>query len=251
MGCTESGRRGRAAKTDLGVIGSMDCEVSLLLRSLDGLREEKAGLATFYTGRLNGARTVVAKAGEGKVNAASCAAAMAVRYSPRVIVNTGCAGALDRSLRVNDTVVATEAVEYDLDYGLLGHPGGTVFFPDGTSLIAMPADREVADMLCEAGRILGIDCVRGTVATGDRFVSDPAVKAAISERHGAAVCEMEGAAVLHACRLFGIRCGIVRSVSDLADGDAGVSFAEVAATASGTSAKLVAAFAGLIRDRRL
>ena len=138
MGCTESGRRGRAAKIDLGVIGSMDCEVSLLLRSLDGLREEKAGLVTFYTGRLNGARTVVAKAGEGKVNAASCAAAMAVRYSPRVIVNTGCAGALDRSLRVNDTVVATEAVEYDLDYGLLGHPGGTVFFPAASITTSAP-----------------------------------------------------------------------------------------------------------------
>ena len=243
MGGTAYRRSGRAAKTDLGVIGSMDCEVSLLLQSLDGLREEKAGLVTFYTGSLSGARTVVAKSGEGKVNAASCAAAMAVLYSPRAIVNTGCAGALDRSLRVNDTVVATEAVEYDLDYGLLGHPGGTVFLPDGTSLTGMPADREVADMLCEAGRIAGIGCVTGTVATGDRFVSDPAVKAAISERHGAAV--------LHACRLFGIRCGIVRSVSDLADGDAGVSFAEVAATASGTSAKLVAAFAGLIKDRRL
>ena len=212
--------------TVVGIIGAMQSEVDLLAAMTEDKSEIRLGKHTFITGTIDRTAVVIARAGIGKVNAAACAAAMILRFHPAVILNTGVAGALDPALSVGDLAIADAAVEYDLNYGVLGDPRGAVFYPDGTEEILLPTDRDVADALEAAAKKLGLSPLRGTVASGDRFVSDPAIKRDIRSAFGedVRVCEMEGAAIVHVCRLYGVRCGILRSVSDSADGNAEVDF---------------------------
>lgn len=210
----------------IGIIGAMQSEIDKLLGLLSKRHDVVLGKHTFHIGIIDSHPVVISRAGVGKVNAAVCAASMIMKFSPAVIINIGVAGALDPVLTVGDVAVADSAVEHDLDYGVLGDPRGSIFYPDASNEIVMPTDKDVADALFAAASSLGLHTLRGTIASGDVFVSDPAKKADIRAAFGdtVRVCEMEGAAIVHVCRLWNVRCGVLRSVSDSADGNAEVDF---------------------------
>ena len=86
-------------KADIGIIGALDAEVVEIISRLDDACVEKVGAIEFNLGVLYGKRVVVAKCGVGKVFAAICAEAMIIKYSPALIINSGVAGAVDKSLR--------------------------------------------------------------------------------------------------------------------------------------------------------
>jgi nucleoside phosphorylase len=81
------------------------------------------------------------------------------------------------------------------------------------------------DLSADAIRLLGYDPMEdlpvGTgdpevvLASGDVFVTDPAVRARIAQR--ARLVDMEGYAVVWACRAFGVPVRLVKHVSDNAD----------------------------------
>lgn len=224
------------------VIGAMECEVSLLCGLLENRREYRVGKFVFHRGMIGGTDVVVARAGVGKVNAAVCTATLISKFSPAFVVNTGCMGGIDPILRQNDVVAATDTVEYDITYGSLGTPDGVIFLPDGSEADCFACDAEITDRLCEAVERCGRAAHRGRIVSGDKFVSDPGFRSYLRERFGASGCEMEGAAAAHACALANVPFGLVRSVSDTADGDAGVSFETFAEGASRLSAQIVSSF---------
>jgi len=229
-----------------GIIGAMECEVGLLREKLEGLREEKLGAFTFYLGSIGNIDVVLARAGVGKVNAAVCATAMITRYSPDFVINTGCMGGLAEGLHVLDVVSADRTVEYDLDYGMLGDERGMIFFPDGSAAKYMKPDEELSALLAKAAEGYGSRVITGTIASGDKFVSDPTDKQMIKDGFDAAGCEMEGAAIGHACAALGTRFAIIRCVSDGADDGAPMSFEEFSVKASEISANITLAFLSLL-----
>jgi adenosylhomocysteine nucleosidase len=67
--------------------------------------------------------------------------------------------------------------------------------------------------------------VVGDIASGDRFVSTDAERAALRQRVPSAVCvEMEGAAVAQVCYEQGVPLGVVRVISDSANDHAARDF---------------------------
>jgi adenosylhomocysteine nucleosidase len=56
------------------------------------------------------------------------------------------------------------------------------------------------------------------LASGDVFVTDPAVRSALARR--ADLVDMEGYAVVYACRRMGVAVRLVKHVSDNADASA-------------------------------
>jgi len=76
---------------------------------------------------------------------------------------------------------------------------------------------------------------RGLIVSGDRFVSSHdevnALRAALPD---ALAVEMEGAALAQVCFEHGVRCAVVRTVSDTADADAPESFLEFLHALGGT-----------------
>lgn len=223
----------------IAIIGAMDCEIALLLSSMTDEKSEKIGKHTYYTGKISGQDCVLAKCGVGMVNAATAAAVIIEKYRPEAIINIGVGGGLAPDLSVGEMIAATALCTHDLDYGVLGDERGTVFYPDGESLIMLPTDTELTDALVRAAERLDIPCRRGVIASGDRFVSSSEARTDIRGAFGADVCEMEGAAMAQTAYAFGVPFAVLRSVSDLADGSAPASFERFAAESADRAAKLL------------
>ncbi|HSE07353.1 MAG TPA: nucleosidase [Nocardioidaceae bacterium] len=95
---------------------------------------------------------------------------------------------------------------------------------DGLEGIHLPGTTINHDMNADAIRALGYDpqerleIVGGdetVLASGDVFVTDPAMRAALAQR--AHLVDMEGYAVAYASRLMGVPVRLVKHVSDNAD----------------------------------
>ena len=202
---------------DIGIIGAMDDEVRELISRLDERRTEKVSGIEFNIGKLYGKTVVVAKCGVGKVFAAICAEAMIIKYSPTLVVNTGVGGALDKTLRPLDIVFADKLVQHDMDTSPIGDPVGLI---SGINRVYFETDERARAILEESARKMDINYLVGTIATGDKFISDKADKDRIVSRFGASACEMEGGAIAHTAFVNGTPFMVVRAISDSADGEA-------------------------------
>ena len=214
----------------IGIIGAMDTEVdNLIARMADTVTEEYAG-RRFVTGTLAGKDVVVVQSGIGKVAAAITAQMLIDRFGVTALLNTGMAGGLDSRLAVKDLVVATDAVQHDFDLTAFGHVRGFLFGGDDsrpTRFVCDPALVEKALTAAAAVLPTGNKAITGTVASGDVFVDDGTLKAAIRDNFSAAATEMEGAAIAQTAAANGIPFVILRTISDLAEGGAKVSFDEL------------------------
>ncbi|MBR2590441.1 MAG: 5'-methylthioadenosine/adenosylhomocysteine nucleosidase [Clostridia bacterium] len=210
----------------IGIIGAMEIEVDALKAAMQDKEIRTIGVTEYCAGNLFGASVVVAKCGVGKVNAALCAQNMIHTYAPRLIINTGCAAGVGDGLHVGDIVIASEAVQYDLDYGPLDIERGYI---DGIDRIYIPADEVYSARIAAIAEQQGNHTRRGTVATADYFLSDPEIKKEIKKHFHAEAVEMEGGAVAQAACANGVPFVILRSVSDNGDDEAVESFETFAA----------------------
>ncbi len=247
MNISEMSRRGVAEAADfearIGVIGAMEVEVNAICELLENRQSVRIGAYTYNIGNIGGVSAVVARCGVGKVNAAICAATMILTFAPQTVINTGVAGALAEELDVGDVVIADSAVEHDMDYGTLGDERGQIFFPDGRSETYFAADGETAGALAAAAESLGLHTLRGIVASGDIFVCTDEKRREIKTLFRADACEMEGAAIAHACRIYGVPFAILRSVSDRANGNSNTDFPAFTRLAAARATAVVASFA--------
>ena len=221
----------------IGLIGAMAIEVEALMDKLEGRREERIGMDVFVSGRLFGQEAVLAVCGPGKVNAALCAQSMILRYHPEWVLNLGVAGAGDTAVSIGDMVVATAAVQHDVDTSPIGDPVGMV---SKINLIEIPCDVSLRERLVRAAQTLGdVKVCEGVIATGDQFINSGDVRARIHDRYHAMAVEMEGGAVAQACYMHGVPCGVLRSISDQADGQSEMDYPTFAALAARHSQQVV------------
>ncbi len=205
----------------IGIIGAMSAEVEGLISKLENHKSEVVGGIEFHTGRIFSKDVVIAQCGVGKVFAAMCCEAMIIKYSPRLIVNTGVGGAISSELSCADIVVATSLCQHDMDTTSLGEPRGII---SGINKIFFDSDECASDILMAEAKRLGIPAKRGVIATGDLFVADSEKKNFIAQTFGASVCEMEGAAIAQAAYVSGVPFAVVRAISDGADGNSPLDF---------------------------
>lgn len=212
----------------IGIIGAMQSEVERLLAAMEDQVTTRAAGADFARGRIAGKDVVVGLCGIGKVCAGAIAQCMIDRFGVSAIVNTGVAGGLDDRLEIGDLVVATDAIQHDFDLTAFGYARG--YMPcaggDQRSPSRFAADPGLSDRFVDAFN--SANCrgkvIRGTVVSGDVFVSDPDLKKALIRDYHAAATEMEGAAIAQVCCLNGVPFAVVRAISDLAGKEANVSF---------------------------
>ena len=206
-----------AFKADIGIIGALEDEVREIISRLEDRQTETVGSIEFNLGRLFGKNVVIAKCGVGKVFAAICAEAMIIKYSPSLVVNSGVGGALDKSLKPLDIVFADKLVQHDMDTSPIGDPVGLI---SGINRIYFETDKRATLVLENAARELEVNYLIGTIATGDKFISERADKDRLTSLFGATACEMEGGAIAHTAFVNGTPFMVVRAISDSADGEA-------------------------------
>ena len=126
--------------------------------------------------------------------------------------------------------MGTAALQHDFDLTAFGHAPGYITGEDDSRATLFAADGRLVELALEAAaQVLpaGSKAITGLIASGDIFVDDSALKQRIIARHGAAAAEMEGAAIAQTAADNGVPFLILRTVSDLAEHQANVSFDEL------------------------
>ncbi len=214
----------------VGIIGAMDTEVRHLIAHLEHPQTETVAGRDFVSGTLAGHPVTVVRSGIGKVAAAITAQLLIDRFHVDILINTGMAGGLDSRLAVKDLVVGTAAVHHDFDLTAFGHAPGYLYGDDDTKPTAFTADDILVALALEAAAEVlpvGSKAITGLIASGDVFVDDSALKTRIITQFGAAATEMEGAAIAQTATDNGVPFLILRTISDLAEHQANVSFDEL------------------------
>ena len=223
----------------IGIIAAMQKEMELIAEQMEDAVHEEAGGIRFTRGKIGGRDVVCAVCGIGKVFAAMCAEAMIIKYSPSLMINTGVGGTLTDKLTIGDVAVSSAVCQHDMDTTALGDEPGLV---SGINRVYFEAEVDAAEKIEEIAEKMGIHTVRGTIASGDRFVADKETKERIVRLFGAVVCEMEGGAIGHVCFVCGVPFVVIRAVSDDADGGACEDYPAFAAASARRSAALVCEF---------
>ncbi|WP_455538476.1 5'-methylthioadenosine/adenosylhomocysteine nucleosidase [Terrisporobacter sp.] len=224
----------------IGIIGAMELEVTTLRSLMDIENIVKKPSLTFYEGKLEGKDIVLVQCGIGKVNSALCAQILISEFNVDAVVNTGVAGAIHPSLDVNDIVISTEAIQYDVDATAFGYEKGQIPQMDNS---VFKADERIINAAYESSleqvKDKGFKIVKGRIATGDIFISSRELKEELENNFNAYCGEMEGGAIAHACYVNNIPFVIIRAMSDRADGSADVTYDEFVIEAAENSKDIV------------
>src|SRR2546421_11832067 len=120
---------------------------------------------------------VVMVAGVGKVAAAIAAQYACDVFKPRCMISIGLAGAIDNRSRRGRVIVASGAIQHDIDARPLTDTRGVI---PGLGIRLLQADPAGTEMLLRAARYKSEDAQAGLVLTGDQIVTSRAVRAALA-----------------------------------------------------------------------
>ena len=221
----------------IAIIGAMEEEVVILREQMENRQVETIANSEFTTGTLNGAEVILLRSGIGKVNAAMTTAILLHHFQPDTVINTGSAGGLNPDLSVGDVVISTEVRHHDVDVTAFGYEYGQV--PQLPA--AFVADEKLVNIAVSCAAEGGEEqVVKGLIATGDAFMSDPERVLAVGKKFtGLQAVEMEAAAIAQVAHQFGTPFVVIRSISDIAGKESDVSFEQFLPKAARHSANLV------------
>ena len=216
-----------------GIIAAMDSEIRNLTAALDHERTDKIAGREIHYGKLEGQPIAIVLCGCGKVNAAHSATLLACHSKVTRILLTGVSGGLAEGLKVGDIVIGDSFVQHDMDARPL-FPLHEIPF-EGFSLIE--ADHELRHLLTAAScsmlaekkmvEMAEARSFEGLVVSGDQFLSSSEGRSRVLESlPRACAVDMESAAIAQVCKIADIPLGVMRVISDSADGSAHIDFAK-------------------------
>lgn len=219
----------------IAIIAAEDKEVLAIKEKMTDIIEDKIYNITFYTGKIKSVNCVLVKSGVGKVNSARTTQAIIDKFNPKFIINLGSAGALSDKLKIGDVVIGTNLIQHDFDVTAFGREKG--FIPEvGKDFLS---DTKLVEICEKYLKSKEISCTKGTIVSGDKFISTTSEKFDLGNEFNALCAEMEGASIAQVCKLCGIPFIVIRSISDELNGDAKVDFEEFLETASKKCANII------------
>ncbi|MFJ9391476.1 purine phosphorylase [Nocardioides sp. NPDC101246] len=209
------------------VLTALDIEYNAVREHLVDLEPQRLESGTRYeigTVRGTSCRVVIGVTEAGNSSAAVLAERAIQRYAPVALLFSGVAGAMKDSINLGDVVVGSKIYAYQSaageDDGLMARPQAWPL-DHGVSETA----RYVAGSEAWTKRLLmggGVPRVtRAPIAAGDVVQKSRISREATWLRehyNDTAAIEMEGAGIAEAGRLNGVPIGVVRGISDRADG---------------------------------
>jgi futalosine hydrolase len=207
------------------VTASTLLELSLLIEATSAVPVPGVGHVQLFRGAIGGRELLLAVTGIGKVNAASSVTLLLERFTPALLINTGCGGAYPGApLAVGDLAIAEsecfadEGVQTPQGWrglDLIGipvcHSGDEAIFnripispAPAAAALRFAADRGIA---VNAGHFLTVSTCSGTSSHGDELL-----------RRFPGICEnMEGAAVAQVALIYGVPLLEVRGISNMVE----------------------------------
>jgi adenosylhomocysteine nucleosidase len=225
----------------VAILSAMDQEISMVEHRLTRVETLEFLGQRFRTGVIAGVDVVTATTGFGKVAAAATTASVLHRFEPRSILFGGVAGGIAPQAHIGDVVVADRLVQHDYDASPIFDPfvipslgvAEIATDPDLTTNLVGAVSRYLQsraryELTAMPDRVLeaaDMKLHRGLIASGDRFIGDPAHAADLRRRlPGVLAVEMEGAAVAQVCAERSVPLAVFRLISDRADNEAPTDF---------------------------
>lgn len=225
-----------------GIIAAMPVEIEGFVREHGAREREQRGFYRLYECGVGANEVFLACSGIGKVNAAACTQQLIDCFGVDRIVNMGIAGGISPQLKTLDVVIGKDVFYHDFEAQFLDH-----YTPFRSRFSCDPELTRAAQAAC--GGLSDVERYSvGDIATGDILVESAQLKARIGET-GAVCCEMEGAAVAQAAARNSVPFLVVRTISDLADEAAGLTYAEFELRAAEQSNRIVGAMLASLSAR--
>lgn len=204
----------------IGVVIADDQEYLPFVKYFSKYENEKINVGGFeaYKFIIGEAEVIAMFSGMGKVNAACATTTLIHVCGCDLILNEGLSGGLQVS--ISSFIVAERFVEHDFDLTPIGYPLAKKPFEE----IFIEADKELVEFA------EGLECAkvtRGTLGTGDSFISDAEKTALFIKEFNETACDMESAAIASVCKRNNIPLIAIRKVSDNAEEDSGVEYREM------------------------
>jgi len=207
------------------ILASVERELSMLVRELHAEPVDDSHSRRIWRAVTTAGPIYLAVSGIGKVNAAVASTLLLERFSPRLIINTGCGGAYRESgLQVGNLAVATAEVYGD--EGILTVDGWHSLELIGIPSVERKGNRysnEFPLSMQAAGRVfqfassLGLPVRRGKFITVSTCSGTSNRGDELHRRFGG-ICEnMEGAAVAHVSLLYDTPFLEVRGISNMVE----------------------------------
>ncbi len=230
----------------LGIIGAMDVEIAQIKGKITSPAISNYAGIEFVCGEIEGVMVVAAQCSPGKVNAAICTQAMIDKFSPDAIINIGVGCSLSSEVVIKNIVIATDVCEHDMNITALGEPRGYI---NGINAIKIPCDKALSDNLARIAILCGEKIHRGTVASGDLFISSEKIKTKLNEKFDAICGEMEGGAIGHTCYANGVPFAVIRSISDGGDENSQIDYPTFKPLAANLSTKILVNYIKTLNDQ--
>jgi len=219
----------------VGIMGAMPEEINGVVNLLEGCTESSMGKRTYFSGHINGVKTIVVFSRWGKVAAAATVTTLIHQFNITELIFTGVAGAVSDELTIGDIVIAKRLVQHDMDARPLMPQYeipllNKTFFDTGTGQLSIATKavesllednhlhQLIEDEVLSRFNITRPKLYIGDIASGDQFFSNNRQKQQLLQQLPSVLCvEMEGAAVAQVCYENQIPFTIIRTISDAAN----------------------------------
>jgi adenosylhomocysteine nucleosidase len=171
---------------------------------------------SIWEGVVEGQPVVLVITGVGKVAAALATQFVCDAFEPRSIITVGLAGATDSDAPPGRLIIASGALQHDMDARPFTAARGTI---PSLGMAMIPADPALSKELRRATES-GVDrsVQSGVVLTGDQIVTSREVRDRILSDFPEGACfDMETAAIAQVARQNGVPWAALRMTSDAAD----------------------------------
>ncbi len=198
----------------IGIVTAQESEARPFLENRNYTKTQCGSFAVYKTAV--GGREVFLcyPAYVGEICAAAAVQLLITGFGAEVILNFGVVGALTHKTSLFSALLVGSVVHYDMDTSAADdcQPGRYLCFDD----TAIECDKTLLD---KARKLSDLPVAR--CASADKFVEGREAKTRLHELYGADICDMESAGILITCKMNGVPCLMVKSVSDsLTDGAA-------------------------------
>lgn len=218
----------------IGIIVAEIKELEAIKEIMRSIEEIKVYNLTLFKGEINNKKYILVRSGVGKVNAARVTQILIDKFDIEYIINTGSAGALNDNLNIGDIVIGEDLIQHDFDVTAFGREKG--YIPETGKVFK--SDENIIKK-CENIKLENVKIVKGIITSGDIFCTDVKMKEKIRQKFQSDCVEMEGAASAQVCYLNKIPFIVIRSISDIPNGNNELDFNEYLEFASKNCAEFI------------
>ena len=205
------------------IITAVPQEMALLEHAIANVVLQTATAFEYVDGTIGTQQVTLCVGGVGKINAAAATAALIERRQPRLVINTGCAGAYSGSgLSVGSLAVASSEILGD--DGVETTAGWRdLRFMNLASVVRgkrsyyneIPLSKHAAEKAMQLAEYNGVFLMRGSFVTVSTCSGTRQRGETLARRFNAIAESMEGAAVAQICARSGVDCLEIRGISNL------------------------------------